>query len=388
MKKGLFILGWAVVAFLLGLTLFKKTDRIDLDILIRAADNLRGGHPVYNLSDELEHTKAPLITQFFIPLASLGRWWASRLWDVLTVVAFPALLWFLIEQLNLSFRGNRPALFLLTILILLNPWNTEVWTGQMNVLLLIGILLSVSKVPLPLAGLSLMFTLGVKPPYLLFVPWILRQSPSPKKLLLWTGLAAGLAAVVYGVSFGLPALVQDHLTWMRFLPESTLKHLHRDVNYGLPSQTGYIPGASAFWLLAGVVTAELLCRVVRDKYVSFSVIAPLVVICSPMAWFQNYTLCVGLVALVLSDISFERSWLARAWLSLAVVSFVLAFPLLNPEIHRHTSWAVPFYTWHRIPLRAIVLTLLVWGVYRTQRRAPSGEYVYPASPGGQRPFPL
>lgn len=388
MKRFFFAAGWLVIAALLGITVFSKTTRIDLDIILGAAENLWAGLPVYDLTDTLEHTKAPMLTQFFIPLSKLGTWWASRLWDLLTVTAYPALVWFLLGQMGLSARGNRPLLFLLTLLLTLNPWNTEVWTGQMNVLLLVALLVSVSKVPAPVAGFTLMFTLGMKPPYLLFLPWLLRQSPAPKRLLVWTGIATGATALMYGAIFGWPALVADHLTWLRFLPESSHKHLTQGLNFGLPSVTREWPGASVIWLVTGAVASELACRSFRDKYVSLSIVAPLVVICSPMAWFQNYTLCAGLVALVLSDIFNERAIVARLWLGVAVAALIVSFPMLNPEIMRHTSWGAPFYTWNRIPLWGILVTLFVWSTYKFRRAAPSGDYVYPASRGGSQHFPV
>ncbi len=372
LKISAYGLGWLVIAFLLATTVFVKTDRIDLEILVRAANHLWAREPMYSLSDSLEHTKAPFVTLFFVPLAKLGLTWAGHLWDILTLVSFPLMLWFLVEKFETE-REKRYPLFFLTLILLLNPWNTEVWTGQVNVLLWAAVLISAAEIPAWIAGFLLMFALSMKPPNLLFLPWIIRFAPMPKRLGLWTVLTGAASLLLYAGIFGSTALFADHVEWLRFLPLSSHKHLTQGLNYGLPSLLQDIPGSSPACLLVGLIAAELSCRSIKDKYAAFAVVSVFAVVCSPMAWFQNYTILAGFVALVLKDLMEEQRAPLKLWLGLAVVALLFSFPLHNPEVLRHTSWGRPLYTWNRVPLWGILITLAVWGSYRRLRDSRASE---------------
>lgn len=362
-KFGL-VLGWAIVIYVLGLTLFFKNNwRVDLEILMHGAQKIEAGISPYNLSDRLEHTKAPVITMFFIPLNWLPQKIVFVFWDLLNLAIVTG--WMLyFSKVFSSHKIKRSTAILICFLLLLNPINTEVWTGQFNLIIFSLMIFSASQYSSALRGLALFFGLALKPSYLLFAPWILWYSPQRLRLVLCSILWAVISLAIYSLAFGADSLWLDHKAWSVFLPQSTIKHLSETVNHGLPSWVHHVFNTKPLltcriFLFSGLACA-LLLTFTAQKWRAFSVISILVTICSPMTWFQNYALLIPYCFMLIQDASASDKTL-RWPAFLALIPIALSYPLNNPEVMK-LSLGFWYLADTRVPLWGAVVSLLVWGI--------------------------
>jgi hypothetical protein len=91
--KPLKVLKWLAVALFCAIylsqfyvTLFKKTSRGDLALVLDAATRMRSAELVYDTAEYHTHTKPPLTTLAFVPLSMLPRFYAERVWDLFTLL--------------------------------------------------------------------------------------------------------------------------------------------------------------------------------------------------------------------------------------------------------------------------------------------------------------
>jgi alpha-1,2-mannosyltransferase len=325
-----------IVIVVLG-TLLLKAERLDLEILLRAAHNLRLGQEVYRLEDYAEHTKPPLVTFLLIPLTHLPLSIVRVAWDLLNVAVL-LLMATRLPALGSGEQAKRPAwaLPLLGILFVLNNWNAELLLGQYNLLLLGALLLLSNEL---LAGLGVFFALALKPTNLIFLPWALRQHACPRRVFAAALGWGALAACGYLLFRGPRGLLEDHLQWLGFLGDSTFKHLFRADNYGIPSflaRLGFESRALpfSFMLLATGLSTWLALRS-RDALEGLALTALLAVALSPMSWNQNYCLMLPLA------LALTRRWLDKreaGWILVALVLLYVGTQIYNPTIFGMTLY--------------------------------------------------
>lgn len=385
-------LGWLIVAYVVGLTLFVKNNwRVDLEIMLRAADRLKQGLDPYVLTEILEHTKAPVITQFFIPLTWLPQKLLFVLWDLANVSLITAVTLFFANVFRTPSMKQSTAI-LICLILLLNPLNTEIWTGQFNVMIFASVLAAVMPWPASLRGVLLFAGLALKPSYLLFAPWIALHAPNRNRLAVATVASALASFALYAWIFGWGALKADQARWSEFLSLSTIKHLKESSNNGLPSWVyahfeNVLPvgplGICRVFTIGGLAVSTLLAFANRtDKWVALCAIAVLVPLCSPMTWFQNYTLMIPFTLLLLHDAT-RLGPSKRRLAKLALVPLCLTYPFSNPEVMK-TNWGHWYLADTRVSMWGAVCALAIWGIYS---HLPSGllsKSTEPPTPGEGR----
>jgi len=283
-----------------------------------------------------EHTKPPLATLVSLVLLLIPQLLQERLWDILNIVAFVA--W------GKRYAHSRRHL-LVGILFTLNAWNAEIRLGQYNLLTLWGMLWA-TEGKSPARGAGLILALLFKPVNVVLLPWVFRYGN--RRGLFFSALAAlSILVGTYAGLFGISALVNDHLTWWRFLPGSVAKHLLRDDNYGLPSLTAQFFGGrntSTLWLVLGLCVAWWVTR--RDEKASaLAWLAGISIVVSPMAWLQNYSMLLGINLLWLWQ--YQRTRLFQIGLALLLVYvFHQGWnPTLKPYLGVFAALRLPLLSW-------------------------------------------
>ncbi len=333
-----FTFGFLLCAALLSLTLWKTADRTDLQILLRAATRLDRGETVYDLSDRDEHTKPPLATLLFVPLSQADPATVRQVWDGLNIIVFIALAWYLTLR---CWRERRIAIstgVVLSLLLLLNPWNKEVRLGQYNVLTLAALLMAgvgVAWTPLAwLRGGLVTVALLLKPTNVLFLPWLWRHARGRSAVI--RGVVAALFALLvwYLTRYGAIALWRDTLAWVRFLPQSAAKHLHQEDNFGLPrwlDEEGLGRWTPVAWIVGW--TAVFLSAFRAKRWlVGFAVAGAASIVLSPMAWFQNYTLLLPLAVYLLAEVFSREAGLFTRIGDILALLFLYAGLEVNPAL--------------------------------------------------------
>ena len=181
-----------------------------------------------------------------------------------------------------------------------------------------------------MVGLTLM-----KPTSLLFMPWMLSGvAAQPRNF--WAVSVGALMSLAfpiafYGAQFGVPAIWAAHQEWFHFLPLSEAKHLLRSDNLGFPTyfaRLGVFSFPSAVFLLGGLLAGLWASVVLPLHRWSFTLSVFFSVVCSPMAWRQNfgplYVLLAGLWVVNLSRM--------KMYVNLLLALLVGAFQLAGSDL--------------------------------------------------------
>lgn len=356
-------LGIVLCALVILPTLTKRTDRADLRLLVNAGERLASGKLVYNLGDLDEHTKPPLCTLLFLPAHRIDFFVLGRIWDVLNLVVFVCLAFFFARRFQRPNGPSVPRLALLGCLFTLTAWNAEIRLGQFNVIGMGLMILAAEAGPILARGGALAVALLLKPTNIIFLPWVVRYGRRPLPLAAATaGVLVGLTAI-YLVLFGYAAFVEDHRSWLAFLGPSTAKHIVRLDNLGLPSVFAISTGNSLqnfFLALGGGLTALLAWKFPRRPWEVFSLAAAMVIVFSPMAWPQNYSLLLPLAI-----------WMwAEYWEGVpAGPSLVLLY--VTQQIYNPSTWDYwgPLGRW-KVPLVGTGLVLAAFFAALKKAAAP------------------
>ena len=364
---------WVAIAFCVAVilpTLIQRPDRTDLGLLYLGVDRLWAGEPVYRLSDANEHTKPPLATIAFAPFTTLSLFWLSRLWDVLNIAVYCA--WVALLVRRLPSPSTRWTVGVLATFVLMNPLNAELRLGQYNVLLFAWLCAAGFAKRSVGAGVGLCFAVLFKPTFVMLAPWVLQQVPKPKRVVFAGAVTAVCLVAAYCAVFGWPQFVADMQTWAAFLPQSSEKHLLRQDNHGLPSLLAAWTGIrfEQTLLLGGLACSAVASARFKDGLLSLSCCAAAMIVCSPMAWLQNYALLLPAVVWLLGQWeSADRA--ERVWIALPVLSVFAGVGLLNPTTCKWTDCEM--WTWQRFPLwglAAAIVLVLIKAMDRA-RRTPS-----------------
>jgi len=274
------------------------SSRPDFEILLRAAQRLSLGQTVYQLADHAEHTKAPGLTWLMQVFLLVPEWLAKGIWDALM---WGSLLW-LGGLSGIGFSAG-----VLGWLIAAGPWWAEMRLGQTNLILAalsLGVPTWESKNPSQFRSAALgsvcLLAFLLKPTQLILIPWMVSHAVSQGRLrwIVFGFLGLGsILSVGYTLQWGWNPWVSAHRDWLAFLPLSEAKHLMRTDNLGLTTQVSRWvgnEGLSGFeaklFLALGLMGAILSVR--RWRGLSLQAFADalfLSVVCSPMAWRQNFS---------------------------------------------------------------------------------------------------
>ncbi len=340
------------------------SSRPDFEILLRAAQRLSLGQTVYQIAEHAEHTKAPGLTWLMQVFLLVPEWLAKGIWDALM---WGSLLW-LGRLSGVGFSAG-----VLGWLMAAGPWWAEMRLGQYNLILAalsLGVATWESQNPSRLRsavlGVVCLLTLLLKPTQLIMIPWMISCASSQGRLK-WIGFGfLGLGSVLsagYSLQWGPSQWVSAHQDWLAFLPLSEAKHLMRTDNLGLATQVARWVGGEAFsgfgskfFLAFGLVSSiwsvhrwgRLSLRAFTDA-LFFSVV------CSPMAWRQNFSpLFLMLSWAMLHSEGFSLPRKAVFW------SCSIAFSLLGADLlgavgaEAFGQWGGPLW-----------LAILAWWAART-----------------------
>lgn len=351
----------------IGMTLFAKTSRGDLGLVLDAATRLRTGQPLYDAESWHTHTKPPLTTLAFVPLSYLDRFAAERVWDVLLILCFIIFArWTVGAFPHLSKASDRTLLFL-AFATTFNSWNSELNFGQFNLLLLMASAAAVYASNSYLGGAAYTFGLFFKPTQVVFLPWIFVHGR-------WMRAAAGgvtlLAALatIYGASFGWERLITDHQEWLRKAGGVTPVHVQRPDNYGLPSLAwswGMPANDWAVFQWVSIAAAALTVWRIRDRFAGFAVCAAVAVLCSPMSWGYGYVAIFPLMILVADEFYAATNAREKWLLGLSLGSHFWGTQVFNPTLK-----TLPVFEWmfaNRPPLFGLLLALALWALARKNR---------------------
>lgn len=360
-EKILWVAGPLLAMLVILATFLRGADRTDLSIFLKAADNLRAGRPVYDLADANEHTKPPLATELFVPLLDVDRATLGRVWDGMNVLLLVALAYFFVRRLIRRQPPTRRTWVILTLLWLLNPWNKEIRLGQYNLLTFAFLLLAAIGRPAFLSGGLAALAVLLKPTNIFFVPWAWKHSPARRTFLWSAAVLTLILALLYVHHAGLHALIDDHRIWLRVLPQSAAKHLHRSDNYGLVRILDEAGGAKWMPTVQLASGALVLLSAFAADWITGLVIAGIfAILLTPMAWFQNYVLLLPLVVQLFArgfspQANFGEKWFAR----LALVSLYLGlqiFPALAGQGILKSYSDLP------VPLWSLLIATALWAL--------------------------
>lgn len=340
--KPLQVLKWLFAALFCAIylsqfyvTLFKKTSRGDLALVLDAATRMRSAELVYDTAEYHTHTKPPLTTLAFVPLSILPRFYAERVWDLLTLFAIAGCIGWTLSVLPKSAGVSKSAVGFLAFCCTFNSFNAELIFGQFNVLLLLAAMAAVFSSKMIPAGAAYAFSLFFKPTQVVFAPPILKARS--QRVAFWKFGAGGIAAMAllalaYGLFLGWDRLVSDHLAWWAKAGGVTPIHVARDDNNGLPSllaSWGMAPGRWWLFQLAGIAFAFFVSLKIKDKFASFALIAAATVVCSPMAWRYVYVLAFPLICWMWAECLAGRS---RKVLGFGIAAYFWGTQFYNPEL--------------------------------------------------------
>jgi hypothetical protein len=144
----------------------------------------------------------------------------------------------------------------------------------------------------------------------MFIPWILVQAKKDEnrrrnfgRFIIGGGGILILLATTYTALRGSSRLVTDHLEWLAFLPRSTLKHIDRVDNYGIPSllaHLGFAWASSPHLALAATLLSWLACQSSKRQDLTFHLVAWISLAFSPMTWKQNFIVFIPLATMLAS----------------------------------------------------------------------------------------
>lgn len=341
------VIGLCVVitCALLSSTMTVRSNRGDLWVVVHAALDFLSDGTVYVLDDN-PHTKPPLATLASIPLTWIPFPWLERIWDVLNLAAFLGMGWVLLRWLDRPKCGLSNLAFLcLAILMVENQWNAEIRFGQYNVLL--ACLVLVGPIVRPFfAGVLFFFAVLFKPVNLAFLPWALQQSRSRAAFVVGNLSALAVVVATYLYVRGGDRMLSEHLAWIGFMKGATATMLGwKALNYGIPRlfvDWGVSVAAVVQWFPIGTLVLGGLIPWIcgkENRAVSFSLVAAMLVVTSPLAWSPNYSLLLGYALVVWNTVleTWKRESATAGEKALSVVpvaALYVGLQLHNPETIR------------------------------------------------------
>jgi len=324
--------------------------RLDLDILLNAARRFSHGEPVYLLSDVAEHTKPPLLTPLLLALSRVPESLIRSMMDVV-IGALPFVVWWQWNRLSPR-QSMLPFWSLGVAFAVLSPvWHAEARLGQYNLLLIVMTLAAAWCSRTEKASISgILMALGIllKPTQLIFLPWVIASAGASSWKKHFRGFAYGALSVPlvlgswYMALAGADRLIADHLQWLKFLPQSTLKHIDRLDNYGIPallSHQGAAWAASPITALAATLLSVVVSVFWKRPDQSFQVVAWISLALSPMTWKQNFIVLLPLTLVLASRLPQVRALFGLA--SILLIGFMTPYWTGEAFIHLWGYWLGP-----------------------------------------------
>ncbi len=372
MKAWLHVLGVLLCVAVITPTIVRRPERTDLHILLESANRLKEGKAVYTLADANEHTKPPFATMLAMPLLRVNPVELSRIWDALNIAVY-VLLSLLIAR-HLAVGKNTLTLAMLGLLFTLSNWNQEIRLGQYNVLTLALLMAAALLVPGFVSGILVTVALLFKPTNILFLPWVWSRSSSRKGLVIGALTSVAILSVLYALWIGPLSLLADNIEWIRFLPQSTAKHLHRLDNYSLvriADELGRAPLVPWLWV-AGAAIVTCTAYLGTSWVPGLAAAGVVSAVLSPMAWFQNYTLCLPFVLLVWARLLSSPPGFRKGAFAASLTLFYVGLQLYNPTLLSAGAWGG--LRWMPIPLWATLASAVIGTVglltIRSEARQP------------------
>lgn len=305
--------------------LFQRTGRTDLGVVMTAAARLDAHETVYRIDDLNEHNKPPMVAMLFVPLLALPLFWLERVWDLLNLFVFVALALLLVRE-NLP-PGRRFWAALLPIYILLNPWSQEIRLGQYNFALFAFAVWAGWRRRDRAMEFAWALAVMFKPVFLFLGPWIFRRSRRPGRIAAICLALAAATALAFVAVYGRQWFVSEMQSWLAFLPPSTEKNLIRRDNFGLAA--GWPVLSANQWMLVGLGASALAAWLCTDALAALAVASVALVLCVPIAWYQNYTMLLPALIWVCRAYTHARG-AERVLLATSLAVLWAGTGLLNP----------------------------------------------------------
>lgn len=333
---------------------------LDSSIVLRAAEDLWNGIPVYQFRPEIsDHTKPPLASLFFLPFILLPKSLLFLLWCGLQVWAvYEVLRW--VKDLQSKRYSVDVSSVYLGFLLCMNLIQREWRFGQYNLITFSCLLVATRTSGLFWKSLLFVFAVLLKPMNLIFLPWVygLNLNSLGKKAVALMSVGV-LLSLIFCALFGVTRFYNEHLHWLSHLSESTHRQLSNPINMGIASfliRMGWQSLSSTGVLIMGLLIGWTLSFRLRDEIRVLFLLTVFSVVTSPMAWFQNG---VVLLPFVILFASMRREPLAKWLLALCAVSQTILFSPVFIGAERFDVWrpaSIPLFGWILVlPLGLLLL---------------------------------
>ncbi len=151
---------------------------VDFDVYYGGTSAMLDGLPLYDFATPVSNapfTYPPFAAIVFVPLTLLPLPLAAACWTLISVVAMQASIWLLLGMLGVREPVRRVRLTALIGLAMLPlaPVAFGLWTGQINLLLLVLVIVDLARSPGRFRGVALGIAAGLKLTPLIFIPYLL-----------------------------------------------------------------------------------------------------------------------------------------------------------------------------------------------------------------------
>ena len=336
-------------------------DMVDFNVGYVAVHRLLAGETLYPGTDgHFAYKYPPGAALLQLPFGLLPLPMARPVFYAVTVLCLVAALWLAYELLPPG-PGRRAAIVVWTLLVLAKYWAREIDLGQINLIILCLLLLSVRwMVPRNEPGARLRdigagacwaAATTLKPYGLVFLPYFVLTGRW-RTLLGGLGTIAALAAAP-ALFYGPAGAVSLHVEWAHTLSESTPSLMtHRD-NASLGAcfarLVGWGPAAMTLTALAASGAAVLVLLVVlrgrgqpRAVVLEGLMLISLIPMLAPLGWNYMMLMSLGSLMLVLQHLDrFSRRWRFLLLLDLFAIAIAISNVIGFGVYAAYERWSVP-----------------------------------------------
>jgi alpha-1,2-mannosyltransferase len=340
------LLALAALGFALLFALIIREEMRDFEVNYRAGERLRAGETLYQTADGHYMFKYfPSSALLYVPLSFLPLAVAKGLWYAITVLCSFAL--FIVSK-RLVWGRERAPWYLLAIppVVLLKFLVVEIKLGQINTLVTLVLLFTLSARNQTVAGALFGAATAMKPYGLILLPYyVVRRR--------FVALAAGLALLagaflLPSAFYGFERNLEVHREWYRTLSESTPRELASADNVSLAAfltkwslppaiAGGFVLGLGGYVLLL-LRWGNGLHRAAVLEVGTLLVLIPLV---SPLGWdYQFLTSVLALTLLARHWTDFPRLWRWILAANLALIGLSIYDLMGRAAYGRFMAWSL------------------------------------------------
>lgn len=360
----------------------------DLEVYHQGGASILHGVSPYDFTqtNNQQFIYTPFAAVVFVPFAWLPLNLALGVWTLIAMLCLEATVWLVLGHLGGMTRGRRATWTVVgtAAMLPLTPVMFELWTGQIELLLMLLIVADLTRRSERFRGYGVGIAAGIKLTPLIFIPYLLltrRFRAAGQAVIGFVGTIAVGFAVMPGASWS-----YWHGTFFdmsRMLPDNNefLNQSLRGLLDRLPYQAMH--GTAPWLLVAGLVGVAGLALAVwasrrGEEMTGVLTCAITGVLVSPLSWEHHWVWCVPVVVLCAHRAWRNRSGVQKVgagavWLGFAASSgWIVQLCLLLPAAFVG-FWSVVF-TNQLIAIGLVLLCTLAILLWRNDRRAATTAY--------------